>query len=108
MTLDKYTKKMANDIGEPATFWHLCNIRSAYYHKYGKYPSKEEFDSFGSKLVGVQPRPSADALKAIALDKPKKKKRSERVKKKEIKIKKNYHHLIKNIKYGNRCNNRKS
>lgn len=81
MTLDEYTKKMANDIGEPATFWHLCNIRSAYYHKYGKYPSKEEFDSFGSKLVGVQPRPSADALKAIALDKPKKKKKKRKSKK---------------------------
>lgn len=71
MTLDEYAEKLANDIGEPATFWHLCNIKSAYYHKYGRYPSKEEFDSFGSKLVEVQPRPSEDALKVMALDEPK-------------------------------------
>ena len=30
MTLDEYAEKLANDIGKPATFWHLCNIRSAY------------------------------------------------------------------------------
>ena len=71
MALDEYAEKLANDIGKPATFWHLCNIRSAYYHKYGRYPPKEEFDSFGRKLVGVQPRPSVDALKVMALDEPK-------------------------------------
>lgn len=71
MTLDEYLKKMENDIGRSATFWHLCNIRSAYYHKYGEYPSKEELYFFGSKLVGAQTRPSADALKVIALDESK-------------------------------------
>lgn len=31
MTLDKYAEKLANDIGEPATFWHLCNIGNARF-----------------------------------------------------------------------------
>lgn len=84
MTLDEYAKKLANDIGEPATFWHLCNIRSAYYHKYGRYPSKDEFDSFGCKLVGAHPRPSVDALKVMALDEPKEGEKQKR----KIKIKK--------------------
>lgn len=41
----------------------ISNIYSTHDWTYGRYPSEEEFDSFGSKLVGVQPHPSVDEPK---------------------------------------------
>lgn len=85
MNLDKYANKLAKEIGEEATFWYLCNIKSAYYHKHGEYPSKSEFNSFGSKLVGAQTGPSAEAAMALNTStKKKRKKKKEKNKDKKV------------------------
>lgn len=55
-TLDEYCDNLAKSMPESAVLWHLYNIKSAYYHEHGRYPSKDEFISFADSKLGTNSR----------------------------------------------------
>lgn len=49
--IDKVAKE-SGSMGPWQVHWRLCTLQSDYYHKYGRYPSKNELFEYGNSLMG--------------------------------------------------------
>lgn len=59
MTFEDYIDDLVESKGEAVAFWHMCNIKSAFYHKYGRYPpTEEEYVRFADSLIGTTSTPN--------------------------------------------------
>lgn len=50
--LEDFINKIEKESGKHVAFWQLCNIKSSFYHKYGRYPSKDELLQYGDSIIG--------------------------------------------------------
>lgn len=52
---EDYIDKIGSESGSMGPWlahWRLCTLQSDYYHKYGRYPSKNELFEYGNSLMG--------------------------------------------------------
>ena len=51
---EDYVDKIGSESGSMGPWlahWRLCTLQSDYYHKYGRYPSKNELFEYGNSLM---------------------------------------------------------
>lgn len=51
---EDYIDKIGSESGSMGPWlahWRLCTLQSDYYHKYGRYPSKNELFEYGNSLM---------------------------------------------------------
>jgi hypothetical protein len=49
--LEDYINRVEKESGKWVAYWQLCTLESDYYHKYGRYPSKNELFEYGNSLM---------------------------------------------------------